>query len=1682
MTRLGNVSRDSDEGKTTHVRFGGENKEDRGDVKDKRRRSRMERNRIKQEEHLKAEQVKEVSSKDTFNMEDLYAALDNKAKNPFKKAIMGDIFGSNEEMTRNSLLGMMYNSRIQESELDHLKRIGKDGGADMGETVQKKGENVEESTSVFEDGSDEEEEETMDVLNSKQQLALTIRNWSIMPENDDHLISEGAVHALIALAGTDDNFIKKCCATALCNLSSRPANRQKLLDIGSANGIIQIAMGTRNWKIAKLCAYTLTSLSMHSGGEAVMAAEGAILALVVLLGLKGYRLLPLAAQSLYNLTCIENHYKGVERTIKAFLSLPPTQVDTSAWLLKGLVNCCRYSWIRMRIIEDGALSGMQSLVSSLATRENRHELVPLLATTIRLLSESAGCRIEIIQKGGIDILAGILPYADDPGTLAVTMKALHNVMKYPTLSDSAFSKCGEVTVQMVRLSDDSTVKEYASACLFNLAQQSMRGMTTLANETMAILPILLADENPLTQYFAISTAGDLFFMKGTDPHYLEMLIEGVIAKGGVLTDEDAIEGLLVALAKLSQDEFSMNILETNSLYPGMLNLLLDLQLKIDTYLANKTVGIAVCRISLRIGPDALDQTVRARIASALTRILDKSTNLQVLGNTIAAIRALNDAGICAEEFLSAEFEQGTLFSRLAGIVKEYGAGDQTLSRNCCAMLAGISYMPDSHEGLSADDVIETLFVTTSSDDVLTRELTAITMCNMTITISAAERLIKSGVCGIVATLSGATSERMQELCAKCICNLTCARHLHQEIISHGILQTILLIALVRTVKDRTKLICARAVMNLMSDDTIEALKAAGAIRVFASIAAVQDTNINDQCAQGFLVFTTTPQRREDICARNSVLKALFLMIKSPSVTCRQIVGRTVCNLLSCERSQRASIAAGALHVVKIISTMDYPVLREAAARVVINLMLQESLHHILLEKAPLVPMLCFIINASDDETNEDEEHAKYIFDCAVVAMSCVAQVQAFRMNIVGEGGVQALVKSIMDGKILSAEVAGEIVRTFTLISYEDKAIIPLVDSHIFLALHILYRKGFLTPETGEMIGLLLRNVVINPKTHTKLVDSGAFLLFRALCEPLTDKSVAFARAVTIVASEIGASDELHEAIVEQGIIALLHQVVLPCSVDDTSKYTELFPVKPGSSYAALALDLKYGELAKARKQNSLAISRVDTRRITEALHSLSTTPPTRIAIVDAEYAEIVRKLLSTGNVDHDSMLFIAKCAKNLSSSKVCRQKLVDTGVVEILLEITRTSMKYSKDNDGANVNVHGTGPLAERPPTIHEETQSACTVALGYLSEITHVVAGDVGSLLDLKTHRDNVEKQAEAQAASVAEREAEEAAKSKSRGDGSVSLEIEGTLTDTSAASHSDAAAPPTVGRDTLSSAGSTSSSDSRPGSQKRSLRGMIKGGLLKGKNAVFLKKGAIVQDGVKISAFETKEVLVTENEQKVSRTKHKIMEMMQDVDRHDMVSAHSHLHEFSIMQRSYDDYAYKIYDNSANFLMDQGGIATKVNIGLALPEVNVTQGPGSTATEEEHHKKHQESLMRKEEQLHTIEISEDALAKDTQIIKVSAHDDTNELVVHEEEVDEGYSSSNRESKRNSRSNTPLGGPEFEDSPRSIDSKGRKRAGKGGGSSSLSKRREPSQKQAKVTKVVPKAGVAWKGMQGDQM
>ena len=160
---------------------------------------------------------------------------------PFKKKICGDIFGTSMGGD-NSMLGMLYRSRVQEKSIKHKKSINRDERLDD-DAIE---DHSTEAIDIL-DGSSDSENEVDEVINPRHRLALTIRNWSVNADNDEYLLQEGAVHALIALAGTEDHRIKQCCASALYHLSCREGNRAELMSLGAATGVITIAMSVRHW-------------------------------------------------------------------------------------------------------------------------------------------------------------------------------------------------------------------------------------------------------------------------------------------------------------------------------------------------------------------------------------------------------------------------------------------------------------------------------------------------------------------------------------------------------------------------------------------------------------------------------------------------------------------------------------------------------------------------------------------------------------------------------------------------------------------------------------------------------------------------------------------------------------------------------------------------------------------------------------------------------------------------------------------------------------------------------------------------------------------------------------------------------------------------------------------------------------------------------------------------------------------------------------------------------------------------------------------------------------------------------------------------------------------------------------------------------------------------------------------
>lgn len=131
-----------------------------------------------------------------------------------------------------------------------------------------------QDSQILDDNDETSEKEIDDSMHPKHRLALTLKNWSLIPENDTNLMSEGAVHALIALAGLDDNSVRICVASAFFHLSSREHNRPDLIKSGIINGLVNLAMHPTSFKIAKYCTLTFCNLSMCHDEEAAIAENG----------------------------------------------------------------------------------------------------------------------------------------------------------------------------------------------------------------------------------------------------------------------------------------------------------------------------------------------------------------------------------------------------------------------------------------------------------------------------------------------------------------------------------------------------------------------------------------------------------------------------------------------------------------------------------------------------------------------------------------------------------------------------------------------------------------------------------------------------------------------------------------------------------------------------------------------------------------------------------------------------------------------------------------------------------------------------------------------------------------------------------------------------------------------------------------------------------------------------------------------------------------------------------------------------------------------------------------------------------------------------------------------------------------------------------------------------------------
>jgi len=1303
---------------------------------------------------------------DSRNPTKLSGSITKAFANIFQKKICGDIFSQNNP--DEGMAGMMYQSRARPIEHADVVEEEKD--------VAVEADSVEDQKLSITCGDDSDSEKEQGPMNPKQQLVLTIQNWTLNKENDLHVMQEGGVHALIALAGFDDPGLKSCVVNALYNLSKRENNRNELLNIGACAAIITVTLSPRTtWKIARLCALTLSNLSMAGkGGEYIMGKVNVHTALTILMGIRNHKLLPVCAQALYNLTCVNHYYPQLDRVMKALLTLPvmtgKDAFDAVPLQTKALVNCTRFHVMRDRLIEDGSLGVFRDVITGIQRNEgasNRAELIFHVVTSLRCFSETKSCLNDLMSKQAVDLLQQVYRYCDESSRLLV-VKTLRNMMKIVKLFPAVIYASGvDIVCGLSEDSENVATLQHVACCFHIFTQDNLRGNAKLAVALTRALPKLLQSKDPVTQYYSVATAGNLFFMslaQDTISSDLEHLVLTFREAARFITDHAATQAVTEAFAKLSQEERFMTILcQHRKICPIIMLLLRTADRHMSNLAIQESCCVAICRFTLRVEPEDLfgfRETVSTllfrllgigeplslsappstrhaphRSLSSVTYMpLDADTavpdvngapsqeQVNVLVACVSSIKALAEQGIYYAEMRG----QREFLTKLAHIAAQF-RNHALIPRLACATLSIYSFDAQTHPELSTARVMEVLFTLAESEDFTVKELVCTMLCNVSNCVEARPSMLENGVMLRLTELSGTTNELLQELCARCLCNLTCSVDQHAMLIEKKGLDTLLLIALVRSGSNTTKQLAVRAMLNMLNSDAqLDAIVSSGTIAALASLSEINNGLIQTMCARGFLVCSTwSDKSRAELCARHNTLTALFGLLKSGKETKMTVlVGRAVCNLLADPASRRAVVSAGGLSVLKIIATTTFDELRESTARVIMILVGDKSVHPFLLRE-PIVSVLVYIL----------QDKSSWSLNCAVGAFTSLAQQAEFRPTLIEKGCIPAIVGAVLNGRVTSIAITEEICRILCLLSYETMLVDVMLKGHVLVAMYCLYKGKLCSTYGANMMAITLRNMsggieqervsstdVIDVDTPSAsamraceyIVEQEGFRLLGWLLHDYHLHNPYLYRSIVITLHNLCKVESLHERMIQQNFMRVLYQVALysgmmahaegeedlACSsADSTTDHSDSSPqitdaiVREGSPSNKLK-----------RRHRQPLLNAADVYNLSTAIELISRSTTVRPTIVEGRCVPVLHALSS--ELTELSRFKIVSALTNLAAAPECRENLVQQRANDLLIK------------------------LSEHAET--EETQQQCTMALSSLSKHASVNSGVMSSLLVL--------------------------------------------------------------------------------------------------------------------------------------------------------------------------------------------------------------------------------------------------------------------------------------------------------------------------------------------------------------
>jgi len=711
----------------------------------------------------------------------------------------------------------------------------------------------DEQSHENEETEDLADDSTQNLMSNKnkqkrRRLAMSFATLASKEEKRLRIVDEGAIPALIELSTINDAPIQRSCAVAFSFLSKERQIRPLMIEQAAFPALVYLSEHSSSRKVKADIVRSLCNLCMVKESEYKAVKEGVVFSVVSIANscADEHDVVEICLQVLVNISCVADikELSRVEDLTDAlihFNNIPLSEVQ-HILMMSALFNLSALKNNQLRLIEDGCLQLVDKAIKS-----HSSALRLMAANTVRNLTSDQRSRNKLVEKDVILTLVA-MSRDDSEAIKRSCVQAFYNLSKDVACREKIASGPAVMVIikmSMEKFEDVETGRTAARTLRVLCGDRNAAPFLISANIVKALMSLIKVDDAVIRQYCAESICS-LFQLSEILKSLVDQSAVGVLVSLSQ-NNESLITGewCAFALYHLATNPVCPTLMITQGVLPCIIKLCNNCSATskyfctaaiayitkikdVDASCAIPTLVNMLPKVMTKAAPPPPYQSSRAKLIAAG----ESSADVTVTEDPQAATFALCNHLCAVALYNLAETDSNSCIMLEAGALKPVvqltQSQDIQTKMKCAAIISKLSLFPHYYDqfseesSLGGDNVLKVLLELSRVDHTLTQRRVVLALSNLTQSPLLRQQLLKLKPMEYIITLATKPDENLRRGCVSIVCNLSYEVGSEADIMRANVMPTLLITAIVTSDKLQSKIICAKALVNLMADPKLHA--------------------------------------------------------------------------------------------------------------------------------------------------------------------------------------------------------------------------------------------------------------------------------------------------------------------------------------------------------------------------------------------------------------------------------------------------------------------------------------------------------------------------------------------------------------------------------------------------------------------------------------------------------------------------------------------------------------------------------------------------------------------------------------------------------------------------------------------------------------------------------------------